>query len=219
MSDAGWYPNPHDPTTLRYYDGQQWTEHIHALPGAGPARTATAASGSTQTAPPETSRPSRRAPRWELETGASWPAAATQHPVVEQTAQYPAGRAADGTVPPVEQQTTQYPPAEQPYGYAGYPQTTQSNRPVPAVRYPTAGPQPPLPARVAVPARPRAYQPPPKKRSRALLIVAVVVVLAVAAGRGVVPVAARQAQLTFAGKDIKDASQVLDSAETQCPRW
>ena len=24
---ANWYPDPHDPNQLRYWDGQQWTEH------------------------------------------------------------------------------------------------------------------------------------------------------------------------------------------------
>lgn len=23
----GWYPDPHDPSLLRYYDGQAWTAH------------------------------------------------------------------------------------------------------------------------------------------------------------------------------------------------
>ena len=214
MSDAGWYPNPHDPTTLRYYDGQQWTEHIHALPGAG-GPTATAASGSTQTAPPETSAPEpiahpggrardRRvlagrgdpAPRGRAD-GAVLPGRAADGAVSR-------GRAADDAVPPVEQQTAQYPQVQpQPYRQPGYQQTEQ---------YPAAGPPPTGYPQTYPPAAP--YQTPPKKRSRALLIVAVVVVLAVAAGAAWYLLRPDKPKLTFAGKDIKDASQVLDSAET-----
>lgn len=35
---AGWYPDPNDPSSNRYWDGQQWTEHkspAHTEAGAG----------------------------------------------------------------------------------------------------------------------------------------------------------------------------------------
>jgi len=34
---AGWYPDPHEPGTLRYFDGQVWTEHRHNEGGGLPA--------------------------------------------------------------------------------------------------------------------------------------------------------------------------------------
>jgi hypothetical protein len=33
MSTPGWYPDPQDANQLRYYDGQNWTEHRQATPG------------------------------------------------------------------------------------------------------------------------------------------------------------------------------------------
>ena len=35
--DANWYPDPHTPGTLRYWDGQAWTEHTAPDPAAAPA--------------------------------------------------------------------------------------------------------------------------------------------------------------------------------------
>lgn len=224
MSEPGWYPNPYDPTTLRYYDGQQWTEHVHAAQ-PGPTETATSgtteAAGTAQTAQPE---PITH-PGGPLETGASWAAEATQTPPVEQqTTQYAA----------VEQQTTQYPQVQpQPYGQTGYP---------PAEQYPAAGYQstgyqaeyqagyqptaqyqqtdyPPAGYPQAAPYQPGAAAPAtptqrPKKRRRALLVGAVVVVLALAAGAVWYLLRPDSPKFTFAGKDIKDASTVLDSAGT-----
>ena len=46
---AGWYPDYDDPSRLRYFDGQSWTEHVappvppaepHPTAGAGPAQPA-----------------------------------------------------------------------------------------------------------------------------------------------------------------------------------
>lgn len=42
MNDAtdlpppGWYPDPHDATTQRYWDGSRWTEHRSPVQGAAP---------------------------------------------------------------------------------------------------------------------------------------------------------------------------------------
>ena len=41
--DANWYPDPQDPSLLRYWDGRQWTEHTHPADAA----TAQAAEQST----------------------------------------------------------------------------------------------------------------------------------------------------------------------------
>lgn len=41
--DANWYPDPNTPGTLRYWDGQAWTEHTAPDPAAGPAAPAPAA--------------------------------------------------------------------------------------------------------------------------------------------------------------------------------
>ena len=37
MADAGWYPDPSDPTAQRYWDGSAWTEHKAPAPGGQPA--------------------------------------------------------------------------------------------------------------------------------------------------------------------------------------
>ncbi len=35
MAEAGWYPDPHGSSRLRYWDGAQWTEHTHDQPSEG----------------------------------------------------------------------------------------------------------------------------------------------------------------------------------------
>lgn len=36
-AEAGWYPDPHDASQQRYYDGAQWTDHYAPAAGAAPA--------------------------------------------------------------------------------------------------------------------------------------------------------------------------------------
>ena len=33
---AAWYPDPQDPSRLRYWDGSAWTNHFHPIPKAPP---------------------------------------------------------------------------------------------------------------------------------------------------------------------------------------
>ena len=44
--DANWYPDPNSPGTLRYWDGQAWTEHTAPDPNAAPPDGAPAVAGS-----------------------------------------------------------------------------------------------------------------------------------------------------------------------------
>lgn len=37
MPSAGWFPDPHDGTQLRYWDGQQWTDATSAFPSTASA--------------------------------------------------------------------------------------------------------------------------------------------------------------------------------------
>lgn len=34
---AGWFTDPHAPNFLRWWDGIQWTHHVHPVPGAAPS--------------------------------------------------------------------------------------------------------------------------------------------------------------------------------------
>jgi Protein of unknown function (DUF2510) len=203
MSEAGWYPNPHDPNTLRYYDGQQWTEHVQATSGSPEA-----AAG--QSGPPRPPEPIAHS-GGPLETGASWPAAATPSPPVEQhTAQYLPVEQPTTQYSPVEQPTAQYPSVPpQPYEQSEYRQTAQ---------YPVSGHQPAGYGTGYQPSYPPAPPSPPApratKRGVALLVVGVVAVLAVGAGAVWYLLRPDKPTFTFAGKDIKDATQVLDRAET-----
>ena len=46
---VGWFPDPHVPGVLRYYDGMRWTEHTLAEPTVQtPARIPTQASVSAE---------------------------------------------------------------------------------------------------------------------------------------------------------------------------
>lgn len=49
--EAGWYADPGTPQQLRYWDGQQWTEHTQAQASAPPATVAAPAAGATEFTP------------------------------------------------------------------------------------------------------------------------------------------------------------------------
>ncbi|MFI7587627.1 DUF2510 domain-containing protein [Spongisporangium articulatum] len=49
---AAWFPDPNDPTRLRYWDGERWTEHTAPLPAAAPAATPPAAAPGILAPPP-----------------------------------------------------------------------------------------------------------------------------------------------------------------------
>lgn len=49
MADAGWYADPSDPQSLRYFDGSQWTEHRQPAGDAGGGTGGTAAPGANET--------------------------------------------------------------------------------------------------------------------------------------------------------------------------
>jgi hypothetical protein len=38
---AGWFPDPSDPAWLRWWDGAQWTEHLHQVGGQAQAGSGT----------------------------------------------------------------------------------------------------------------------------------------------------------------------------------
>jgi len=53
---AGWYPSPDDPTELKYWDGEDWTEHTQASPDA-PAGESDAEAESRAEADPDVQPP------------------------------------------------------------------------------------------------------------------------------------------------------------------
>ena len=78
QAPGGWYDDPRDPfSTLRYWDGSSWTDHVAPRPVPAPV----GYDYSWQNVPPSTSRHDttpggKRAPRddlhWILPTGRSW---------------------------------------------------------------------------------------------------------------------------------------------------
>lgn len=42
----GWYPDPHAPQRLRWYDGHQWTSHSQPTPAGQPPRSRKLSTGS-----------------------------------------------------------------------------------------------------------------------------------------------------------------------------
>ena len=55
--DANWYPDPNSPGTLRYWDGQVWTEHTAPDPNAAAPDGAPAVAGSPAGAAPDYAMP------------------------------------------------------------------------------------------------------------------------------------------------------------------
>ena len=55
--DANWYPDPNSPGTLRYWDGQAWTEHTAPDPNAAAPDAAPAVAGSPAGAAPDYAMP------------------------------------------------------------------------------------------------------------------------------------------------------------------
>ena len=55
--DANWYPDPNSPGTLRYWDGQAWTEHTAPDPNAAAPDGAPAVAGSPAGAAPDYAMP------------------------------------------------------------------------------------------------------------------------------------------------------------------
>ena len=49
---AGWHPDPHDPNIVRWWDGQQWTQHTQPKAGA-PVAQPTPSAGATPPTPPK----------------------------------------------------------------------------------------------------------------------------------------------------------------------
>jgi len=57
----GWYPDPHQAGTLRWFDGHGWTDHVAPLPGADPYASAPPAALATPRADATSRRLSDRA--------------------------------------------------------------------------------------------------------------------------------------------------------------
>ena len=53
--EPGWFPDPFDPARLRWWDGEQWTTHLHAAP-RGPGYTASTRRAATPIPPPRRHR-------------------------------------------------------------------------------------------------------------------------------------------------------------------
>ena len=109
MSEAGWYPNPQDPRTVRYFDGRQWTEHVQVLnPRAAAGTAAGAAAQGSVTGALNAGDSDTRA---DLAHGRG---ARDRRLLAGRDDAVPTDRTAANAVSPAEQQTTQYQPVEQP---------------------------------------------------------------------------------------------------------
>jgi hypothetical protein len=58
VSTPGWYPDPTDANSIRYYDGSSWTEHVQAQPSAPHSSPTPLESGERTTTAPSTDPPS-----------------------------------------------------------------------------------------------------------------------------------------------------------------
>ncbi len=166
MYPAGWFADPQDPTMLRYYDGQTWTEHQRPVepPAAPPI------------APAEPSRPNQ--PIWQPEQTTVLPLVPTQ----------PTQSAPPGWGEPAVQAPPAWPPA------------------------PAAAWQPP-PNPGSYPPQ---YPPPTRRRRNRPFILGLVAALVAGLLVGGYFVFLRgddAPKITYQGKKIKDAADVLTSAQ------
>jgi hypothetical protein len=68
----GWYPDPQNPATLRYFDGSGWTEHVTPVPGpAVPAAWAPAPFGGAAPSAGLGAHPNDPL-HWLVPTGRNW---------------------------------------------------------------------------------------------------------------------------------------------------
>jgi hypothetical protein len=196
MYPAGWFADPQDPSMLRYYDGQAWTEHQRpAAPAAAPPAEPAQPAWQPAAAPPEPTPPPQ--PTWQPEAAQPAP------PVWQPEAAQPA--------PPVWQPEPAQPapPVWQPEATAVLPvQPAQPTwQPAAAAGWqqpPNAGGYPPQ------------YPPPARSRRRRPLIIGLVAVLVaglLTGGYFVFLKGDDAPKLTYQGAKIKDASSVLKSAE------
>lgn len=73
---AGWYPDPHDATQNRFWDGSQWTDAFAPRPGAYPPGPAAASPPPPATSPePPVSDAWARTPPAQTPSSQSWPPA------------------------------------------------------------------------------------------------------------------------------------------------
>ncbi len=66
---AGWYPDPQDSTTLRWFDGSAWTAHTQPTPSAQPPYAGLPADTTTLGAPEVLGSPEPPARRGRLAKG------------------------------------------------------------------------------------------------------------------------------------------------------
>lgn len=108
LPPAGWYPNPDNPNQQRYWDGGQWTEHLHVpVPVATPAFPAVAEPTPDVTIPLSVNPVEQNAPY------------DTQYPTQQYPAQYP-----------TQQYPTQQYPAQPYMAGTGVASTKKSKLPV-----------------------------------------------------------------------------------------
>jgi hypothetical protein len=198
MAVAGWYPDPQDSASLRYYDGTDWTEHQQPATEAEPAQVE-AASPQVGAAPAPAAdvAPAPAPETQQFQAGGYAPPPADAE---YGTQQFPAQPFAASQYPTSQYPASQYPASQ--YGNPDY--ATQQFAPVPpSASYP--GQQPAGPG-----------YPPAKSRRKPLLIGGIVVVLVVGllAGAYFAFLRGSNSKFTYQGSAFQKPAVVLTNAET-----
>lgn len=139
MAQQGWYPDPTSPAQLRYFDGAQWTEHVHPLGAAGAAAASASPGVAASFDPTGGQTPPAAQPAAAAQPSAAQPAPAQPSASQQSAAQHSAAQSAPSYGGGFTSPSAAQPPAAAPVpaGFSGGYGAPHSANPAPYASYST----------------------------------------------------------------------------------